>query len=745
MFNWFDDQIRQRKQHDQERFEDAMLRMASTVIGSKNAGSLSSERYVARDAIDDILKYYRYKPAEIPESVKALDDQLDFALRPHGIMYRPVELKEGWQKDAFGPMLAYHRETGMPVALIPNAFRGYWYKNENGKKTPVTGRNAGMFQEAVCFYRPLPLKKIGIPDLLVYLKGCLNAGDMVLFAVLALVIVLIGMLSPRLTKMLTGFVLSFGNLTILWGTAGLLVCTALSTQILTASRDLAMTRIQTKTSTAVEAAMMQRLLSLPAPFFRQYSSGELARRSQAVNQLCTLLLGNVISTGFTSLASLIYVGQIFKLAPGLTKPSLCVIAATVAVSLLTTQMKTSLSRQQMEFAAKESGLSYALISGVQKIKLAGAEKRAFSKWAEAYAKEAELQYNPPLFLKINSALITAVSLVGTIAIYYLAVRTGVTPSEYIAFSATYGMVMGAFTSFAGIAASMAQIRPILEMAEPILKAEPEVSEGREMLTRVSGAIELNNVSFRYHEHMPYVIEGMNLKIRAGEYVAICGKSGSGKSSLMRLLLGFETPERGAIYYDGKDISRIDLRSLRRKIGAVTQDGSLFQGDIYSNIVISAPQLSVNDAWEAAEIAGIADDIRAMPMGMNTMISEGQGGISGGQKQRLMIARAIAPKPKILMFDEATSALDNKTQKQVSEALDALKCTRIVIAHRLSTIRHCDRILVLDEGKIVEDGTYDELIAKGGRFAELVERQRLDGTEEKAAIPKETVTPDSRGG
>ena len=225
---------------------------------------------------------------------------------------------------------------------------------------------------------------------------------------------------------------------------------------------------------------------------------------------------------------------------------------------------------------------------------------------------------------------------------------------------------------------------------------------------------------------------MNLKIRAGEYVAICGKSGAGKSSLMRLLLGFETPERGAIYYDGKDLTKIDLRSLRKKIGAVTQDGSLFQGDIYSNIVISAPQLSVDEAWEAAEIAGIADDIRAMPMGMNTVISEGQGGISGGQKQRLMIARAIAPKPKILMFDEATSALDNKTQKQVSEALDQLKCTRIVIAHRLSTIRHCDRILYLEDGKIEVDGTYDELIAKKGKFAELVERQRIEtGANEKS--------------
>ena len=236
---------------------------------------------------------------------------------------------------------------------------------------------------------------------------------------------------------------------------------------------------------------------------------------------------------------------------------------------------------------------------------------------------------------------------------------------------------------------------------------------------------MSNVFFRYDVNTPYIVKGMSFRIKAGEYIAIVGKTGCGKSTLIRLLLGFELPERGAIYYDGKDMSKLDLRSLRRQMGIVMQNGSLFQGDIYSNIVISAPQLTVDQAWEAAEIAGIAEDIRAMPMGMQTYISEGQGGISGGQKQRLMIARAVAPKPKILIFDEATSALDNRTQKQVSDALDNLKCTRIVIAHRLSTIKNCDRILVIDKGAIIEDGTYDELIAQNGFFAELVERQRLD--------------------
>jgi ABC-type bacteriocin/lantibiotic exporter with double-glycine peptidase domain len=287
------------------------------------------------------------------------------------------------------------------------------------------------------------------------------------------------------------------------------------------------------------------------------------------------------------------------------------------------------------------------------------------------------------------------------------------------------MLMGAFMSLSGIALSAAQIQPILEMAEPFLKIEPETAENKEIVTHISGSIDLDHVSFRYDESGPYILNDLSLSIRPGEYVAVVGRTGCGKSTLVRLLLGFEKPEKGAVCYDRKSLTKLDLPSLRKKIGTVMQDAGLFQGDIFSNIVITAPELTLADAWEAAEKAGIADDIRAMPMGMNTMVSEGQGGISGGQRQRLMIARAIAPKPKLLIFDEATSALDNRTQKQVSEALDKMGCTRIVIAHRLSTIRHCDRILVLEGGSIVEDGRYDELIEKGGFFAELVERQRLD--------------------
>ena len=723
---FFDDQIRQRKQGDQELFEDAILYLTSAVVGKEAAGTMRSNRVVTKEAIDDILKFYRINPVDIPSSITDPDEQLEYTLRPHGIMHRMVALSEGWYKDAYGPMIAYRADDGTPVPVFPKPFRGYWFRGEDGRKTTVNARNAHIFApDAQCFYRPLPLGKIGVPDLLVYMKQCLNAADIALLVGISLLVSLIGLVLPTIVKLLTGYVANTGNYAILWSMAVCLLCTLLSYQLVGASREIAVNRILTKTSMSVASAFMMRMLSLPATFFREYSAGELASRNMAAKNFVNLVVTNVLSLGVTALFSLVYVVQIGAIAPVLQWPAVGIIAATVIVALVTTILQMNVSRQQMKYAAKENGKSFAMIYGVQKIKLAGAEKRAFAQWARSYAKSAELQYNPPFFLKVSGAVNSAVSLTGAIILYYLAAANGVSPSSYIAFFASYGMLTGAFMSLAGVVKALAQINPFLDMMKPILEAEPEVAEDKEILTALSGSIELSGVQFRYDKTGPFVIDNMNLTIRSGEYVAIVGKSGCGKSTLVRLLLGFETPEKGAIYYDGKDVASVDLRSLRRRIGTVTQDGSLFAEDIYSNITISAPYLTMDDAWEAAEIAGIADDIRAMPMGMQTMISEGSGGISGGQKQRLMIARAVAPKPRILILDEATSALDNRTQKQVSEALDALKCTRIVIAHRLSTIKNCNRILYLEDGRIVEDGTYDELIAKQGLFAELVERQRLD--------------------
>ena len=724
---WFTEQIRQRTENDQNVLEDSFFRMASVVMDKWDANRLEDKRQIAKEAIDEILRFYHQKPVEIPEQIKDVNEQLEYVLRPTGLMTREVELGEGWQNDAYGPMLGYLKEAGTAVALLPGTIYGYYYKNPaTGKKTRVTRKTAKLFsREALCFYQPLPMKKLGIPDLLKYMKNSITYGDLVVIVLATLAVQLVGMIEPRVYSLVTGKILQGHNMNLMAGVGVFLLTSAFAAQLIGLVRSLLMQRINTKTSQAVQASVMMRILSLPVSFFRRYSSGELSSRAGSVNSLCSMMLNNILSIGLSSLLSLLYVAQIFSFAPALVWPSLLIILATVVMSLAVSLVQIGISRKRMKLSAEEQGMSYAVMNGIQKIRLSGSEKRVFARWGRLYAKGAQLEYNPPLFLKINTVITTALSLIGTIVLYYLAIQTNVGVSQYYAFTAAYGRVMGAFSALAGIAVSVASIRPVLEMAEPILKAEPEVAADKQPVDRVTGHIEMSHVSFRYEENTPYVLNDLSLDIKAGEYVAIVGRTGCGKSTLVRLLLGFEKPEKGGIFYDRHDLNSIDPRSLRKHIGVVIQNGQLFQGDIFSNITISAPDLTLDEAWEAAEMAGIAQDIRDMPMGMQTLISEGQGGISGGQKQRLMIARAVAPKPSILIFDEATSALDNKTQKQVSGALDKLNCTRIVIAHRLSTIRNCDRILVMDKGTIIEEGTYDDLIAQNGHFAELVARQRLD--------------------
>lgn len=725
---WFDEQIKQRINSDNEAFSDAFASMAGAVMGRSIMDALMNDRQKTKNAVDEILKYYHVRLVDLPDDLTDLNEQLEYLLRPSGIMRRVVNLDGDWYKDAVGAFLG-KLKTGDVVALIPSGLSGYvFYDYKSGKKIKLNRKTAALLEkEAICFYKPLPLKKLGIRDLLFYIVRTLSPADFLLVGLAALAVTLVGMLGPKINNIIFSKVIGSSNMNLFFAVTVMLVAAGIANLFLSSVSSMVMGRFNIKTSVAVQAASMMRVLSLPAEFFKKYNSGEISSRTQSINSLCSMLCNTILTTGLNSVFSLVYITQIFTYTPLLVIPAILIILTTALFSVVTALVQMKYSKKMMELSAKESGIVYSFYTGVQKLKLAGAEKRAFSRWASVYSQTAGLTYDPPVFIKLSSVISTGISLVGTMIMYYTAVMSGVSVAEYFAFNVAYGMVSGAFFSLSGIAMTAAGIKPVVEMVKPILETVPEVATGKKVITRISGGIEISNISFRYNDNMPLIVDNLSLKIRPGQYIALVGETGCGKSTLMRLLLGFETPQKGAIYYDGKDLNTIDLRSLRRHIGVVLQDGKLFSGDIFSNIVISAPWLSLDDAWKAAELAGIADDIREMPMGMNTLITEGSGGISGGQRQRLMIARAIAPRPRILMFDEATSALDNLTQKKVAESLSSLKCTRIVIAHRLSTIKECDRIIVLKNGRIIEDGNFNELIEKDGYFAGLVARQRLDET------------------
>ena len=725
--SWMESQIETRAKLDVRAVERAYQELATSVSNPRRAPAFTVDDIEQADgAARTCLKYLGVDAGDAPATVTNIDERIEWICRPSGTMFRKVRLEEGWYKNAFGALLA-RLDTGEAIALLPRGVRGYYYLEPgSGRKVRVNRQTAShIVDDAVFFYKSLPARPCTLRDLIAFIADVFDSMDYLLVVVAALAATLIGLLPARVNQIAFGTVVPSQHADLIAPLGALLVGVMVSSALIGASRNLVMARVSTKLQVSAEAATFARVLMLPTKFFKEYSSGNLANRTANVPQLVEAMTSIMLGAGLTVLLSLVYIFQIGAYTPVLMLPALLIVVAEALVTIIITAITRRYEKATMEESAKLSGTVTALLNGIQKIKLAGAEDRAFARWAHNYAPYAKAAYNRPAILRALPALITLIGLVGTAAIYYFAGTEQVSVADYMAFNVAFGQMTAAVMAFATIAGQIAQIRPMLEMISPILEATPEIAIDKPCVEELSGEIEMSGVSFRYNAESPYIVQNLSFKIKSGEYVGIVGKSGSGKSTIMRLLLGFETPERGSIFYGSNDVAKIDLRSLRQHIGTVMQDGKLFMGDLANNITISSPNATLDDAWEAAELAGIANDIRKMPMGMQTIVTEGGGGISGGQRQRIMIARAICGKRRILMFDEATSALDNKTQKHVSDSLDSLNCTRIVIAHRLSTVRHCDRILVVDGGGIAEEGTYEELIAHGGVFAELVERQQLE--------------------
>ena len=723
--SWFGEQLEERKAKDNELFEGAFQDLSSVVMPSAGRQKMEDSIEESQSAIEAILKYLHVKIAEVPEEIKDLNDQIEYMLRPIGVMRRRVELTDTWYRDSINPILAAKKD-GTVVALLPSRTSGYsYFDKQRGRRIRVTKKVAEDFEtDAYCFYRAFPLKSLNIKDLVVFMAKSLSFWDYAYVAALTLAVSLIGLITPYATQMIFSSVIPAGVSFYVLPMAILVVTSLVANNLFGICNTVLDTKIEKKLSVAVKSASMARLLLLPAGFFKSYSSGELSKRLESMDTLTKMLQDTIMNAGLTAVFSIVYVVQITRYSRALAVAAVAILLLNLVYTMVSSILQLGYSRKRLAASAKLSGMVFALFSGIQKIKLSGSEKRMFGRWAKTYKTSADLEYNPPIIIRLAPVFTVIFTFGNLLVLYYIAAVTGVSAADYMAFTTSYGLVSTAIMGLSSITNVISDIKPAMEMVEPIMKTMPEVEENKKAVTKLNGSIELSNISFQYSPDGPKIIDNLSLKIRPNQYVAIVGKTGCGKSTLMRILLGFEKPQTGSVYFDGKDLDSLDVKSVRRNIGVVMQNSSLFAGDIYSNIVVSAPWLDLEDAWEAARMAGIAEDIQRMPMNMHTVISEGSGGISGGQKQRIMIARAIAPKPKIIMFDEATSALDNITQKQVSESLSGLRSTRIVIAHRLSTIKQCDRIIYLEDGKIAEDGTFDQLVALNGKFAELVRRQMI---------------------
>lgn len=718
----FSDRVEARKLRDAETLSSASRSVYRSLITERVEGQQGATQGAVKCAGEllRICDFFGTSRPDFPDELTEPEAIMQFAMSETGIMRRKVVLTGKWWKDGAAPMLCGDME-GEFYALLPASDGGYtvWL---DGVAVKVTKKKAGLFSNVCyCFYRPFENRALTLKDFALFLCGSFRAADVAWLLAVSLLAGLLGMIMPMINQFIFHNVIPSGTSQEILGISVLIVGTVLLQAFCGLARSMWVMRIGNKMELLAQNAVWARLMSLPVDFFRDYSSGELSQRAASINQICSILGGQLIPTLLASVFSFVYLFQISTVSPVLLLPSLVIVLLTLLINLGSAAVQIRQTAHNNKIESQLSGMVFQLLDGLTKIKVAGAEARAFGKWAEIYSK---LKIVPDKFVLFSGAISNFVSFGGTIVLYYAAYQAGMSVSEYIAFNTAFSLFVSAVMSMAGITSQIGSLKPALEMLRPILEETPETAGYKKQVSSLSGEIEVNQVKFRYNDNMPNVLDGLELHIKPGEYIGIVGSSGCGKSTLMRVLLGFEKPQSGSVYYDMQDMNGLDLRSVRRRIGVVLQNGKLFSGDIYSNIVICAPWLSVDEAWAAAERSGFAEDIRKMPMKMFTMISEGGGGLSGGQQQRLLIARALASNPDIVMFDEATSALDNITQALVVKTLEEMQCTRLVIAHRLSTIKGCSRIIYLHKGKVVESGTYEELMAMNGRFAEMAKRQMV---------------------
>jgi ATP-binding cassette subfamily C protein len=591
-------------------------------------------------------------------------------------------------------------------------------------RTPVDAAVAETLSgDGFMFYPPLPERPVLRSDLLAMALRD-RRDDLGTILLMGLCGGLLALLVPILTGQVFGNVIPSADRGQLAQIGLALIVSALASAAFQVTRSIAVLRLGGKVDGAVQSAVWDRLLSLPVSFFRRYTVGDLANRSMGIDAIRDMLTGNVLTSMLAAVFSLFSFGLLFYYSWRLALLGTALVLILAGVTFLLTWLQLRHQRVLLEKQGRMSSLVFGLIHGISKLRVAGAEARAYARWAEGFAEQRRRTLAAQRIANVQASFNPVYGIATSMAIFAVMgfyLEPPLELGEFLAFNAAFGQFLAAVLTMIGVLSSVLTMVPIYERLSPILEAVPEVDESKSEPGELAGEIEFSHVSFRYQDDGPLILDDVSFRANPGEFIALVGPSGAGKSTCLRMILAFEKPSSGSIYYDGQDVASLAVRSVRRQIGVVLQSGRPMAGSIVSNILGSS-NLGIDAAWDAARLAGLEDDIKAMPMGMHTVISEGAETFSGGQKQRMLIARALVNRPRIILFDEATSALDNRTQEIVSRSLERLKSTRIVIAHRLSTIQNADRIYVMEGGRVVEEGRYDELIGRGGTFARLAERQ-----------------------
>ncbi len=663
-----------------------------------------------------------------PEGLSSRDrmDPVERLALTSGLRTRPVKLSGDWWKENTGPLVGHRAASGAPVALLWRRGRYEAVQPGSGSRWRIGKANAAtLAPRAVMFYRPLPEQPLPARRLLRFaLYGA--RGDLLTLVLSGLVAVGLGALVPVATGQVLGTYVPNAEKGLIAQAAAALVGTAVVAAAFMLLQNTALLRLEGRIESTLQPAVWDRLLRLPTRFFAERSTGELASAAMGVSAIRRVLSGIssiVVQSGTVAAVNLVL---LLAYSVPLALTALGVLALVAAIFAATGLWQLRWQRRLVELNNKLNNQAFQTLRGLPKLRVAAAESFAYAAWAKEFARSRELQRRAGRIRNISTVVNAVYLPLATLLLFVLLAgpaRGALSPSGFLTFTTAMTMLLTSVTQLTNALISCAAVLPMYEQIKPVLQELPEVRGGSVQPGTLSGAIEARELTFRYSEDGPLVLDGVSFRVEPGEFVAIVGASGCGKSTLLRLLIGFDRPTSGEVRYDGQDLTALDQVAVRRQCGVVLQNAQPHAGSILE-CVCGAETFPLEEVWEAARMAGVADDIKAMPMGLHTMLSDGGGTVSGGQRQRLMIAQALVRRPRLLFFDEATSALDNETQRVVAESTRELRATRVVIAHRLSTVLDADRVIVMSQGRVVQEGTPAALLADPmGLFHELVRRQR----------------------
>lgn len=659
----------------------------------------------------------------------ALDDAFDLGelCEVNHIRSRRVALQDDWWRQDAGPLVGRLKAENRLVALLPQSRGSYRLLDPETDASPrVDAAQAERLEDhGWTLYRPLPGHPLNAWHLA--RVGWRGLGkDFMMLGTASIATGLLALVVPVVTGLLVDRAILPADRPLLLQMVLGLVVAACAAALFQVVHSLALLRLKSRLDGELQAALWDRLLSLPVHFFRRYTVGDMGSRAMGLERIRNLLTGDVTSAILSLIAAGASWAILFFYSPPMAWVATLLAVGLVCVTATVSVFQLRHQRELQRVRGRLASLMYALLGGIEKLRIGQAESRAFSTWARRFAEQRHHAVAAQR-LANGQAVFTAVyGVAGTLAIFYMvlsALDAGMTVGQFLAFHAAFGQFQSAVFGVVSIVPTLLDFVPTYERVRPILNEVPESDTGRRDPGRLEGRLELKDVCFRYHEDGPWILDQVSMRIEPGEMVALVGPSGSGKSSCLRLLLGFEQPAQGSVLVDGVELVHLDQHLFRRQLGVVLQNHQPMAGDIFRNIVGGRP-FSMEQAWEAARKVGLDEEIDRLPMGMFTFVNQRGVTLSGGQRQRLLLARAIVHHPRALLLDEATSALDNRTQELVIHSLEELQVTRLVIAHRLSTVRRADRIYVLDQGKVVEQGTFDELIQFDGLFRRMAERQRI---------------------